>query len=223
MTSLPLLRMRRRRCFWSPRLPQPRSKSCHCQTASTRLSRAVRQEQMRTELARWQYSTLTSTISQASQDPLIPNTLAVNVIQCAIEVLLIFDCAAHYYASQGFKVWAKSPYNAIDILAIAPLPLRFAVGVTTPTMEENPVAHYVLVCFVPLIRMLKLVRRFQKLQLLLHVLSTVIDALKLLLFMRLKNWGVSAGDMPRLFKKFDSDGNGELGMDEFVETFLKMP
>lgn len=31
------------------------------------------------------------------------------------------------------------------------------------------------------------------------------------------------GDMPRLFKKFDSDGNGELGMDEFVETFLKMP
>lgn len=33
------------------------------------------------------FLTLTSlaTISQASQDPLIPNTLAVNVIQCAIE------------------------------------------------------------------------------------------------------------------------------------------
>lgn len=265
------------------------------------------------------FLTLTSlaTISQASQDPLVPNILVVNLLQCVTEALLIVDCIAHWYVSQSFKAFMKSPYNIIDILAFLPLPLRIAVGVPTmPTMEQRPVAHFILVCFVPLIRMLKLVRRFQKLQLLLHVLSTVSDALKLLLYMvsiivllfstvlyvvddpdnvdslstaiymstvtvttvgygdvtpktwparivsgclcfisvlfmamplsvvgnamsqtwsdrhrillvtrarqRLKNWGVSAGDMPRLFKKFDADGNGELGMDEFVDLISRM-
>lgn len=264
------------------------------------------------------FLTLTSlaTISQASQDPLVPNILVVNLLQCVTEALLIVDCIAHWYVSQSFKAFMKSPYNIIDILAFLPLPLRIAVGVPTmPTMEQSPVAHFILVCFVPLIRMLKLVRRFQKLQLLLHVLSTVSDALKLLLYMvsiivllfstvlyvddpdnvdslstaiymstvtvttvgygdvtpktwparivsgclcfisvlfmamplsvvgnamsqtwsdrhrillvtrarqRLKNWGVSAGDMPRLFKKFDADGNGELGMDEFVDLISRM-
>eukprot|EP00438_Fugacium_kawagutii_P002365 Skav200994 [mRNA] locus=scaffold991:96158:106491:+ [translate_table: standard] len=82
------------------------------------------------------------------------------------------------------EAFVKSPYNIIDILAFLPLPLRVVVGVPLmPTMEESPLAHIILACFVPLIRMLKLVRRFQKLQLLLHVLATVSDALKLLLYM----------------------------------------
>ena len=37
--------------------------------------------------------------------------------------------------------------------------------------------------FVPVVRQLKLIRKFQKLQLLLHVLATTMDALKLLLFL----------------------------------------
>jgi len=265
------------------------------------------------------FLTLTSiaSISQASQDPLVPNVLIVNVLQCVVEAILILDCVAHWYISADMKAFLKSPYNLIDILAVLPLPLRLAVAVpVVPSMEELPVAHFILVCFVPLIRLLKLVRRFQKLQLLLHVLSTVSDALKLLLYLvsvivlmfstvlyvvddpanvdslstaiymstvtvttvgygdvtpktwparfvsgilcfisvlfmamplsvvgnamsqtwsdrhrillvtrarqRLKNWGVSAGDMPRLFKKFDSDGNGELGMDEFVDLISRM-
>lgn len=56
----------------------------------------------------------------------------------------------------------------IDVLAACPLVVRLFAGFPLPTMEEDPVAHYILVCFVPMIRLLKMVRRFQKLQLLLQ-------------------------------------------------------
>ena len=58
-----------------------------------------------------------------------------------------------------------------------PLPLRIAVGVPLPSMDDNLVVHVLLVGFVPFIRLLKMVRRFHKLEILLHVLSTTIDAL----------------------------------------------
>ena len=63
----------------------------------------------------------------------------------------------------------KNPYNVIDIAAFVPTIVRLAVGVETPSAAENPPAHYLLVCFVPVVRQLKLIRRFQKLQLLLHL------------------------------------------------------
>ena len=65
------------------------------------------------------------------------------------------------------KAFVKSPYNIIDFCALLPLVIRIIAGVETPTLAENAVVHYTLVCFVPLIRLLKLVRRFKKLQLLL--------------------------------------------------------
>jgi len=44
------------------------------------------------------------------------------------------------------EAFLKSPYNLIDILAVLPLPLRLAVAVPlVPTMEELPVAHFILV------------------------------------------------------------------------------
>jgi hypothetical protein len=62
-------------------------------------------------------------------------------------------------------------------LAVLPLPLRITLGVPLPSMEDNLVVHVLLVGFVPFIRLLKMVRRFHKIEILLHVLSTTIDAL----------------------------------------------
>mmetsp|Transcript_125321 Transcript_125321/g.176931 ORF Transcript_125321/g.176931 Transcript_125321/m.176931 type:complete len:166 (+) Transcript_125321:327-824(+) len=39
---------------------------------------------------------------------------------------------------------------------------------------------------------------------------------------KLKNLGYTAEHMPRLFSKFDKDGNGELEMDEFCDLVAKM-
>ena len=88
-----------------------------------------------------------------------------------------------WFVSPSCKTYIQSPYNIIDLLAILPLPLRISMGIPLPSMDENLVVHVLLVGFVPFIRLLKMVRRFHKMQLLLHVLSTTIEVLKLLLFM----------------------------------------
>jgi len=256
------------------------------------------------------------TIWQASTGPPLSPSAA-GIIQICVEVLLLVECCTRWWASAGTtREFVKNPYNIIDLLAFSPTIVRLASGVQTPTTSENPFAHYVLVCFVPVVRQLKLVRRFQKLQLLMHVLTTVLDALKLLLFLvclivlffaamiyiiepndvidtlptsiwlcivtvttvgygdvapstwpgrivagtlcfisvlfmamplsvlgnamsqtwadrhrillmtrtraRLKNLGYSAHDMPKLFKKFDTDNNGELELEEFCDLVAQM-
>ena len=110
------------------------------------------------------------------------------------KVTLIVEFVAHFYASntciacipvrlclqmhgvemlrlsicRGLdEAFIKSPYNMIDFCALLPLAVRCYSGTEIPTLAENLWVHYALTCFVPLIRLLKLVRRFQKLQLLL--------------------------------------------------------
>ena len=50
----------------------------------------------------------------------------------------------------------------------------------------------------------------------------VVDSLIVLPDNLRKTWGVSADDLPNIFKKFDADGNGELGMDEFIDFISRM-
>ncbi|CAE7213435.1 Potassium voltage-gated channel subfamily B member 2 [Symbiodinium microadriaticum] len=257
------------------------------------------------------------TIWQASLYPPLSGMVE-GIIQIAVEVLMLLEFIVRWIASGPKREFVRNPYNVIDLAAFIPTIVRLASGVETPSTARNPFSHYVLVCFVPVIRQLKLIRRFQKLQLLLHVLTTVFDALKLLLFLvclivlffaavlyivepndanavdslptsiwlcivtvttvgygdvapttwpgrivagtlcfisvlfmamplsvlgnamsqtwadrhrillmtrtrsRLKNLGYSADDMPKLFKKFDTDNNGELELEEFVDLVAAM-
>jgi len=256
------------------------------------------------------------TVWQATSQPVVPRFIE-GVIQSGLEGLMLVELIAHFFSTRrGERMeFLKNPYNIIDLLAILPLAVRIPLGIATPTKDENAAVHYLLYCFVPVVRQLKLIRKFQKLQLLLHVLATTMDALKLLLFLvclivlifgcafyvlepdqmdslstsvylctvtvttvgtcdmnpvtpigkmmagalcltsvlfmamplsvlgnamsqtwadrhrivlitqtrrKLKNLGYTAEHMPKLFSKFDKDGNGELEMDEFCDLVAKM-
>ncbi|CAK9064395.1 Potassium voltage-gated channel subfamily B member 2 (Voltage-gated potassium channel subunit Kv2.2) [Durusdinium trenchii] len=259
--------------------------------------------------------TIIFTIWQAAADPPV-SRLIEGIMQISVEGIFFVEFMLHWCFSAERLAFLKNPYNIIDFLAIIPIGFRIAYGISTPEMDSNyaPV-HFLLYCFVPVIRQLKLIRKFQKLQLLLHVLSTTFDALKLLLFLvclivlffgcllyvlepqqtqslseyiyqctvtvttvgtcdmapttwpgkiiagmlcvisvlfmampisvlgnamsntwadrhrillmtqtrrRLKNLGYTAEDMPKLFKKFDKDGNGDLEMEEFCDLVATM-
>ena len=111
----------------------------------------------------------------------------------------------------------KDLQNFIDICAVLPLILRIENSFEFPTLEAKPVSHYILVgtsvlphahklesCpihgdpwpthmapkvgVVPTVRLLKLIRRFGKLSLVTHALSSTGDALKLLLFLLSVAW-----------------------------------
>uniref|UniRef100_A0A7S4WDM2 EF-hand domain-containing protein n=1 Tax=Alexandrium monilatum TaxID=311494 RepID=A0A7S4WDM2_9DINO len=255
------------------------------------------------------------TLLQATRPPTI-HVLEVGAVDAGIEALFLLEATARFAASHSFKVFIKSPYNIVDILSFSPIGLRAATGFVLPSQQELPLVHYVLVCAIPVIRLLKLVRRFQKFQLFVHVIKETIDALKVLLFLlsvlvmifsaliyivepgdsidslpsamwlsivtvttvgygdvspvtmpgrlvtgalvlssvlymampisiigeaftktwedrhrlllmmrtraRLDLWGYTASDMPRLFQQFDSNHNGELSLEEFVDMIDKM-
>lgn len=260
-------------------------------------------------------ATIIFTVWQAASEPPVSRFYE-GIAQITIEGLLLVEFLVHWISSAQRLAFLKNFYNAIDFLAIVPLAFRLGFGIATPTVEENFAVHSLLYCFVPVVRQLKLIRKFQKLQLLLHVLSTTFDALKMLLFLvcgivlffgcilyvlepsqsnqslsesiylctvtvttvgtcdmapitwpgkiiagvlclisvlfmamplsvlgnamsntwadrhrillmtqtrrRLKNLGYTAEDMPKLFKKFDKDGNGDLEMEEFCDLVATM-
>lgn len=260
-------------------------------------------------------ATIIFTVWQAAHEPPVSRFYE-GIAQITIEGLLLVEFVVHWISSAQRLAFLKNLYNAIDFLAIVPLAFRLGFGIATPTVDENFAVHSLLYCFVPVVRQLKLIRKFQKLQLLLHVLSTTFDALKMLLFLvcgivlffgcilyvlepaqsnqslsesiylctvtvttvgtcdmapitwpgkiiagvlclisvlfmamplsvlgnamsntwadrhrillmtqtrrRLKNLGYTAEDMPKLFKKFDKDGNGDLEMEEFCDLVATM-
>jgi len=238
------------------------------------------------------------------------------VLESSFEIIFFIELVAGIMLEPIKSVALKDLQNFIDIAAVLPLILRIENNFEFPSLEQKPASHYILAGVVPTLRLLKLVRRFGKLSLVTHALSTTGDALKLLLFLlsvivlgfstmmyivepkdnisslttaiyictvtvttvgygdvtpttnsgralagilcfisvlfmampisllgnamthawadrsrillmtrtrqRLKNYGYEASDMPSLFRKFDSNGNGELTMDEFCDMIGKM-
>ncbi|CAK9099457.1 Potassium voltage-gated channel subfamily D member 3 (Voltage-gated potassium channel subunit Kv4.3), partial [Durusdinium trenchii] len=135
----------------------------------------------------WNYFiavTVLLSLSQTTKTPLI-NGMAVGIAEAVIEFIFLVECVAEVVVEvqmQRFD-FMKHMYTVIDVLAVAPLPVRAATGFVQPSLAEEPWAHYTLVCLVPLLRLLKLIRRFGQIQLLAHVFRTTGDALKFLLFL----------------------------------------
>jgi len=267
----------------------------------------------------WNYFiavTVLLSLFQTTKEPFI-NGQAVGIIEAVIESIFLFECVAEIFVEVQLNRFElmKLSYTLIDVMAIAPLPVRAATGFVLPP-QENAFAHYTLVCLVPLLRLLKLIRRFGQIQLLAHVFRTTGDALKFLLFLvsiivllfstllyilepahnvdsmftamwvsivtvttvgygdtspitlpgkvcmgalcffsslfmampisvlgnamshawtdrnrillmartrqRLKRHGFQASDLPRLFRQYDGNENGDLSMDEFCDMIMKM-
>lgn len=244
------------------------------------------------------------------------SSFAVGVCQACVEGILVLECVAHFIVARTTCAYFRSVYNIIDICATLPLILRAYGGFEMPSLDSEPILHYMLTCFVPGLRLLKLIKRFRKFHLFVHVLHETGDALKLLLFLvciiilffstlfyivepvevansfftamwmstvmvttvgygdtvpitlggrlvasvlcfcsvlfmamplavignaftqtwtdrnrillmlrtreRLTTWGYTAKDMPKLFRDFDANNNGELCLEEFCDMIDKM-
>mmetsp|Transcript_70705 Transcript_70705/g.165817 ORF Transcript_70705/g.165817 Transcript_70705/m.165817 type:complete len:576 (-) Transcript_70705:225-1952(-) len=260
-------------------------------------------------------ATVFFSLTQALNPPIVSGT-HFGYAEVVIESVFCIELLAHALLEPRKMALLRDPHSFIDAVAVLPMGLRIEAGFVLPPAGVKPFSHYVLVGIVPTLRLLKLMRRFGKLSLVTHVLSTTGDALKLLLFLisvivlsfstlmyivepvenvdslstamwictvtvttvgygdvtpvtnsgrilaavlcflsvlfmampisvlgnamthawadrsrillmtrtrqRLKSYGYEASDMPSLFRKFDSNGNGELTMDEFCDMISKM-
>jgi len=107
------------------------------------------------------------------------------VLETSFDVIFIIEVILRYFASSNSCVFVKNIYNVIDMLAAVPaLAIRASTGFI---LEEDcgnisTCPQMLLLCVVPILRVMKTLRRFQKFHLFLTLLQTILEALRVLLF-----------------------------------------
>jgi len=91
----------------------------------------------------------------------------------AVEFVLRFLCCPHCCD------FVLSAFNLLDLLSVLPLILRLAPS-SIGLLSRN---EHVILSLVPFLRLLKLMRQFEKLQLLLHAFELALEALPSLLYL----------------------------------------
>jgi len=104
------------------------------------------------------------------------------VLETSVESLFLLEFLVRLACCPNFGIFFCSPYNLIDLAAAAPLAVRAAMGFVLPDCEIESVPHAILVCAVPIVRLLKTLRRFEKFQLILRAFDLAAEALPVLLF-----------------------------------------
>lgn len=123
------------------------------------------------------------TLTQSMEPPLI-SSFAMAVMQITLESLFLLEMIVRFLCIPDryhfFRVW----FNYIDILSVVPLFCRAAVGFDLDKVEgdDETTIALLLVTAVPILRMLKLLRRFQKFLLLQHAFADCAEAMPVLGF-----------------------------------------
>jgi len=127
-------------------------------------------------------ATIIVTALQTTQPPQIRG-FAAAMVETVFDALFALELLLRYVASSGSCGFLRSPYNLIDAAAVVPpMALRAAAtGFFTDFNSEASVLHAVLVCTVPILRVLKTLRRFQQFHLFVMLFRTILEALHVLL------------------------------------------
>mmetsp|Transcript_87906 Transcript_87906/g.243903 ORF Transcript_87906/g.243903 Transcript_87906/m.243903 type:complete len:594 (+) Transcript_87906:108-1889(+) len=104
------------------------------------------------------------------------------VCDVVFDVIFCLDLLLRYITCPNTWAFIKSPHNIIDFAAAAPLVLRVAMGIVPP---PDGTVRFLLLCVVPLLRLLKMLRWMKQLHLFARVLEDTREALNFLLFMLL--------------------------------------
>lgn len=135
------------------------------------------------------------TILQTGNPPIIQGVVP-SVVEISLDVIFMIEVMLRWAVSPNCGRFLLSGYNLVDMSAIPTMPMRVAMLVhmnfdmpasqTLIKDETLPVwfrtFFSILLCVVPVIRLFKLLRRFEKFHLLFHAFELAVEALPVLLF-----------------------------------------
>lgn len=82
------------------------------------------------------------------------------MLESLMELLFVLELALRFLTCPDFLAFARSPFVVIDLVSVLPLLLRAAVGFVLPSeVGDADFSKFALVCWVPVLRMMKLLRR----------------------------------------------------------------
>lgn len=130
-------------------------------------------------------SSVLLTLVQTTEQPLF-DTMHAAIIDTVFDSIFILEVLLRFFACPNRSRFLFSGYNVIDILSVFTLTLRITTGFAAPrTQGDYTTANYVLVAFVPTLRLVKMLRRSKHLRLLLYAMQDGFEALVVPLFVLL--------------------------------------
>lgn len=101
-------------------------------------------------------------------------------LELGIDILFTVEALLRFVVCPNHLLFLTYLFNVIDVLAgVPPVVLRVLDLVLT---ENSAIVENTLVCIVPILRLLKFMRRFEKFHLLLKAFQSLLDALPVLLY-----------------------------------------
>jgi len=128
-------------------------------------------------------ATIAVTAVQTIEDPPIPG-LTSAILETSFDVIFTLEVILRYFSCSTSCVFIKNLHNIIDLFAaVPPLVMRATMGfVMSEDHAENTSIHMLLLCVVPILRVMKTLRRFQKFHLFVILFQTIMEALRVLIF-----------------------------------------
>uniref|UniRef100_A0A7S4PZS2 EF-hand domain-containing protein n=1 Tax=Alexandrium monilatum TaxID=311494 RepID=A0A7S4PZS2_9DINO len=126
-------------------------------------------------------ATVFLTLIQTLKDPVLSRTLAA-VLETTSDGIFLLEFIVRLATCPSPKAFICSFYALVDLAALAFLPVRLVYGPVLPELPVVEVWHGLLLFAVPIVRLLKTLRRFQKFHLLLKAFNLAAEALPVLLF-----------------------------------------
>lgn len=107
---------------------------------------------------------------------------AFDISQVIFELLFASEAMVRFYLCEDRWHFLSNTFNFIDVLSVMPLFFRTYIAAKDGLQAQATVEEKTLLAIVPMIHILKLLRRFEKLQLLVHAFELALEALPVLLY-----------------------------------------
>mmetsp|Transcript_48532 Transcript_48532/g.113629 ORF Transcript_48532/g.113629 Transcript_48532/m.113629 type:complete len:611 (+) Transcript_48532:69-1901(+) len=105
------------------------------------------------------------------------------IVETTIDSLYGLLLTVRFVSCPNQLAFLNNLFNVVDILTVSPFFIRMSVGFVLPIGFPTGWRHRFLLYYVPVIRLLKTMRRFEKLHLLLKAFKVALDALPVLVYL----------------------------------------
>jgi len=112
--------------------------------------------------------------------------LVFSSIEVSVEVFFACELLIRFIVCPSHRGFIESGYNIIDAFTVFPLGVRAISGFGVPNQNETTIEMKILAAFllgvVPILRLLKLVRRFEKIHLIIRAVEESMEAMPVLCY-----------------------------------------
>ncbi|CAK0877011.1 unnamed protein product [Prorocentrum cordatum] len=121
-----------------------------------------------------------ATFLQTVEDPPLHGWSAA-IVETIFDIVFLVEVVTRWVCAPNWVNFFFIPNSWIDLLAASAIVVRAAVGFVLPESQDDAIS-VMLLCFVPIIRLLKILRNFETFNVLIQALKITMEALPMLLY-----------------------------------------